>query len=122
MSSAHHPKHSENRALTLAFLAAFTLPALCGGLVSFAENPNNTPAVVVLTNPDVSYGAGAATITVHGMRQGQADGPKRDKPFRAVPGGGNKGRPGGGGAGPSDPVVQSIFRHKQRLSRYRTQL
>src|SRR5213075_1203360 len=87
-------------------VAAFTLYPLCSGLVAYADNPN-TPAVVVLTNPDVSYGAGAGTITVHGMRKGQSDGPKHDKPFRAVPGG-NKGRPGGGG-GSSDPVVQSTF-------------
>jgi hypothetical protein len=88
-------------------VAAFTLSTLCNSPVALAENPNNTPAVVVLTNPDVSYGAGAGTITVHGMRKGQSDGPKHDKPFRAVPGG-NKGKPGGGG-GSSDPVVQSTF-------------
>ena len=104
MSSAGYPKHSQNRALSFGLLAAFTLSTLCSGLVAFAENPN-TPGVVVLTNPDVSYGAGAGTITVHGMRKGQSDGPKHDKPFRAVPGG-NKGRPGGGG-GSSDPVVQA---------------
>jgi hypothetical protein len=59
-----------------------------------------------MANPDVSYGAGAATITVHGMRKGQADGPKNDKPIRPFQQGGNKGRPGGGG-GSADPVVQS---------------
>ena len=104
MSSAGHPKHCKNRALSFGLLAAFTVSTLCGGLVAYADNPN-TPGVVVLTNPDVSYGAGSATITVHGMRKGQSDGPKHDKPFRAVPGG-NKGKPGGGG-GSSDPVVQS---------------
>jgi hypothetical protein len=106
LSSAGHPKHCEIRTLSFALVATFTLSTLCSVPVAFADNPNNTPGVVVLTNPDVSYGAGAGTITVHGMRKGQSDGPKHDKPFRAVPGGGNKGRPGGGG-GSSDPVVQS---------------
>jgi hypothetical protein len=108
LSSAYSQKRPENRALSFGLVAAFTLSTLCNGPIALAENPNNTPAVVVLTNPDVSYGAGAGTITVHGMRKGQSDGPKHDKPFRAVPGGGNKGKPGGGG-GSSDPVVQSTF-------------
>jgi hypothetical protein len=72
--------------------------------VAAAENPHPTDPIT-MTNPDVSYGAGATTITVHGMRKGQADGPKHDKPLRELPGG-NKGKPGGGG-GSSDPVVQS---------------
>src|SRR5207245_4597657 len=46
------------------------------------------------------------TITVHGLRKGQSDGPKHDKPFRQLQSGGNKPRPGGGG-GSTDPVVQS---------------
>ncbi len=66
-------------------VAAFTLYPLCSGLVAYADNPN-TPAVVVLTNPDVSYGAGAGTITVHGMRKGQSrEATKADPVVAAVP-------------------------------------
>ncbi len=105
MSSANLSQCSTIRAISFGLVSAFTLATLCGGLVAFAENPQTSDQVVTMTNPDVSYGAGATTITVHGMRKGQADGPKNDKPIRLLPGG-NKGKPGGGG-GSSDPVVQS---------------
>jgi hypothetical protein len=89
--------------LTVATLALSLL--YVGRPASAAENPNNS-GVVVMTNPDVSYGAGAGTITVHGMRKGQSDGPKHDKPIRLLAPG-NAGKPGGGGGGSTDPVVQS---------------
>jgi hypothetical protein len=91
-----------DRGFGLACALIVSVPLSC--LVAAAENPHPTDPIV-MTNPDVSYGAGATTITVHGMRKGQADGPKDDKPLRELHGG-NKGKPGGGG-GSSDPVVQS---------------
>ena len=94
-------KRSRTQAMGLG-LAVLTLCALPTAL---ASNPNSS-SVIVMTNPDVSYGAGAGTITVHGMRKGQSDGPKHDKPIRLLAPGNNKGRPGGGG-GSGDPVVQS---------------
>ena len=71
-----------------------------------AQNPNATSTPVVMSNPSVSYGAGSASTPVHGMRVGQENGPKVDKPLRQFKGGGSS-KPGGGGGGTSDPVVQS---------------
>ena len=85
-------------------LSAFAIACLCAAPAARAENPH-TDDPVVLTNPDVSYGAGASSITVHGMRKGQSDGPKTDKPFRLAPGGSHS-KPGGGG-GSSDGALQS---------------
>lgn len=84
----------------LALLAAgplFVAPALV------AENPHDIQPVL-LTSPEVSYGEGSASITVHGMRKGQADGPKDNKPLRLLQPSGN-GKPGGGG-GTSDGALQ----------------
>ncbi len=84
--------------------SALTIATLLAAPSSFADNPHNIEPVV-LTNPDVSYGAGSTSITVHGMRKGQTNGPKVDKPLHQLQGNGH-GKPGGGG-GSSDPVVQS---------------
>lgn len=84
----------------LSFLVAgplFVAPALV------AEDPHDIQPVL-LTSPDVSYGAGSASITVHGMRKGQADGPKSEKPLRLLQTSG-KSRPGSGG-GTSDGALQ----------------
>ncbi len=75
------------------------------GVSALADNPHKTNDPVTLTNPDVSYGAGATSDTVRHMPPGQSDGPKHDKPLRLLQGA-NRPRPGGGG-GSSDPVVQS---------------
>ena len=69
----------------------------------FAQNPHKIQPVE-LTNPEVSYGAGSSSIAVHGMRKGQADGPKDDKPLRLLQPNGS--RPGGGGGGSSDGALQ----------------
>ena len=82
----------------LALSTAFAAPLLC------AQNPHDFQPVV-LTNPEVSYGAGAASITVHGMKKGQADGPKDDKPLHMLQANGNS-RNGGGG-GTADGALQS---------------
>jgi len=84
-------------ALTLATFSMAPAPA-------FADNPHALDPVV-LTNPDVSYGEGSSSITVHGMHKGQPDGPKKDRPLRLLQGNART-RPGGGG-GSTDPVVQS---------------
>src|SRR5437773_1476120 len=49
-------------------VAAFTLYPLCSGLVAYADNPN-TPGVVVLTNPDVTNGAGGVTQYVQWVNE-----------------------------------------------------
>ncbi len=93
---------------TPAYLFRAASTVLLATLVStgavLAQNPHDQ-GPVVLTNPDVSYGAGSGSSTVHGMRKGQSSGPKVDKPLRLLKGGG-AGKPGGGG-GSTDPVVQS---------------
>ncbi len=93
--------HSSPRWLAIA---SALLTAIAPVAVASAQNPHDvTP--VILTNPEVSYGAGSSSITVHGMRKGQADGPKGDKPLRLLHGG-NAGKPGGGG-GSGDGALQS---------------
>lgn len=92
-------------AILLRGLPILAVAAVCCLANAVAENPHSTPDPVILTNPDVSYGAGSASITVHGMKKGQSDGPKHDKPIRSFKSGGNAGKPGGGGS--SDPVVQN---------------
>ena len=104
MSSANHFFPFRNRATSFGLASAFSLSMLFGGLAAFADNPHAS-GVTTLTNPEVSYGASATSISVHGMRKGQANGPKHEKPFRALPGN-NRGKPGGGGVS-GDPVVQS---------------
>jgi hypothetical protein len=96
--------------------SALALAALCSAPALHADNPHDvTP--VVLSNPEVSYGAGATSITVHGMRKGQADGPKDDKPLRQLQGNGHT-RPGGGGGGTTDGALQSAaFTSSGTLSR-----
>jgi hypothetical protein len=78
--------------------------ALGGAWVLVADDPHDIQPVV-LTNPEVSFGSGAASITVHGMRLGQADGPKDDKPLHQLQGNG-KGNGGGGTGTFTDPVAQ----------------
>lgn len=100
----HATGYSRKLATTFGLASAFALATLCPSFTALAQNaPTSGP--VVMTNPDVSFGPGAATITVHGMRKGQAGGPKHEKPLRAFSGS-KRGKPGGGG-GSSDPVVQS---------------
>ena len=87
-------------------ITMLTLTSTYAISVALAQNPHETIEPTVLTNPAVSYGAGSSSITVHGMRRGQADGPKKDKPLRQLSGSGHT-KPGGGGGTSSDPVVQS---------------
>ena len=89
----------------LRAVSAILLTALVTAGIALAQNPHDT-GPVILTNPDVSYGAGATSITVHGMRKGQPSGPKVDKPLRLLQSGSNKGKPGGGG-GSADGALQS---------------
>lgn len=90
--------------MCLRMLSALTIVWFFAAPAALADNPQ-TDDPVVLTNPDVSYGAGASSITVHGMRKGQSDGPKTDKPFRLAQGGSHS-KPGGGG-GSTDGALQS---------------
>jgi hypothetical protein len=101
--SAIDSKYFGRQYIRFRFLlvALFTVSHFASGY-----GTKDTSDIVVLTNPEVSYGEGSGTITVHGLRKGQADGPKDDKPLRELQSG-NRGRPGGGGGGSSDPVVQS---------------
>ncbi len=87
----------------MSALAALTFSATLA--TAHAENPN-TGGPVILTNPSVSYGASATSITVHGMRKGQASGPKDDKPLRLLHGSGGQSRPVSG-SGSADGALQS---------------
>ena len=92
-----------NNALLLSLSVA---SLLAGGTPVLGDDPHNVQPVVV-TNPDVSFGPGATSITVHGMRKGQADGPNDAKPLKQL-NNSAKGKPGGGGGGSAaDPVAQS---------------
>jgi len=84
--------------------AVFAIASLLAPSAAVAQNPHTTDPVV-MTNPDVSYGAGSTSETVHGMKKGQTDGPKHDKPLRLLPG--NSSKPGGGGSGTTDPDLQN---------------
>ncbi|HEX3571235.1 MAG TPA: hypothetical protein VHU44_10475 [Acidobacteriaceae bacterium] len=102
-SSAAFTSARSTRVVMFSFLAIGSLVATP---FLAAENPHDIQPIV-LTNPEVSYGAGATSITVHGMRKGQADGPKDDKPLRQLQNSA-KGKPGGGGGGgSSDGALQS---------------
>lgn len=85
--------------------AAMALIASAGNYLH-AQDPNATSTPVVLSNPSLSFGAGATSAPVRGMRVGQDNGPKVDRPLRQFKGGGAT-KPGGGGGGSTDPVVQS---------------
>jgi hypothetical protein len=86
--------------------AVVTLLALNGSNRAFADDPHDIQPVTI-SNPDVSFGAGATSITVHGMRKGQATGPNDSKPIKQLNNNSN-GKPGGGGGGSvSDPVAQT---------------
>ncbi len=94
-----------NRCLLLSS-SAIALLAICGSRPVYADDPHDIQPVV-LTNPDVSFGPGATSVAVHGMRKGQANGPSDTKPLRQL-NNSSKGKPGGGGGGTSsDPVAQS---------------
>src|SRR4051794_37790669 len=85
---------------------AIALLALSGSAPVYADDPHDFQPVA-LTNPDVSFGPGASSIAVHGMRKGQADGPNDSKPLKQL-NNSNNGKPGGGGGGTtSDPAAQS---------------
>lgn len=85
-------------------VSALTLASLCTLPAVLAQNPHDdTPTV--LTNPEVSFGDGAASsISVKGMRKGQTDGPKDTKPLRLAPGT-KSGKPGGGSS--ADGALQN---------------
>src|SRR5215472_14243077 len=77
-----------------------------GSSPAMADDPHDIQPVTI-SNPEVSFGAGAASITVHGMRKGQANGPNDAKPIKQLNNSSN-GKGGGGGGGPvSDPVAQT---------------
>ena len=87
-------------------LSALAITALCTAPLLNAQSSKDS-GPVVLSNPEVSYGAGATSAPVHGMHNGQSDGPKHDKPLRLLPGGNSHTKPGGGGGGSSDGALQS---------------
>ena len=90
----------------IAFCSVWALLIFTGAQSMLAENPHDIQPVTV-SNPDISFGAGATTIAVHGMKKGQADGPNDAKPIKQL-NNSSKGKPGGGGGGSaSDPVAQS---------------
>jgi hypothetical protein len=93
------------RTIWVRMFLSVTMGCLCAGWAAQAENPHDVQPEV-LSNPEVSYGAGATSITVHGMRKGQADGPKVDRPLRLL-GNSSHTKPGGGGGGTSDGALQS---------------
>jgi hypothetical protein len=94
-----------NNALLIS-LPFITLLASAGGDPLLADDPHHVEPVV-MSNPDVSFGPGATTIPVHGMRKGQTNGPNHERPLKQL-NNSNKGKPGGGGGGSaSDPVAQS---------------
>lgn len=87
-------------------VSAIAIATLCiSASGARAQNPNDLPTPAVLSHPEVSYGSVSASIAVRGMREGQENGPKVDKPLRQFKSSGHT-KPGGGG-GSSDPVVQS---------------
>lgn len=91
-------------AVRAGVLSTFVAAALFSAPALVAENPHDIQPVL-LTSPEVSYGQGSASITVHGMRKGQAEGPKAEKPLRLLQPNGSS-RPGGGGGGTSDGALQ----------------
>ena len=91
----------------LKVLSAVAVASLVSAPVMRADNPHVDDPVVVMTNPDVSYGAGSTSITVHGMRKGQAAGPSDAKPLHILQGNSRTKGGGGGGGGSTDPALQS---------------
>jgi len=87
----------------LSAISALALTSVC--LPAVAQNPH-TAGPTILTNPSVSYGDGtAASITVKGMRKGQNNGPKDNKPLKLYSGAKSH-KPGGGGTS-TDGALQS---------------
>src|SRR5215831_9488365 len=97
----HRARFIFSYSLTALLVLAGTRPMLAG-------DPHD-PQPVTISNPDVSFGAGATSITVHGMKKGQADGPNDAKPLKQLnnSSSGNNGKTGGGGGSFSDPAAQS---------------
>src|SRR5690242_18284101 len=90
----------------ILFGSVSALLLLLGNRPLLAEDTHNIQPTTI-SGPDVSFGAGAASVAVHGMKKGQADGPNDAKPIKQL-NNSSKGRPGGGGGGSTtDPVAQS---------------
>ena len=87
------------------YVAGLVIGTLLSVPPAHGQNPHDiTP--IVLTSPEVSYGEGATSATVHGMKKGQADGPNDNKPLRQLQNG-NSGKPGGGPPASGDGALQS---------------